>query len=61
MKTVLLIVGILLFLYGLHWIGQGTGWFPWPAHTVMDYNTTFAWAGLAVTAIGGVLIWFSRR
>jgi hypothetical protein len=61
MKTALLIVGILLFAYGLHWIGQGTGWLPWPAHTVMDYNMSFAWAGFGLTAIGAVLVWFSRR
>jgi len=61
MKTVLLIVGILLFVYGLHWIGQGTGWLPWPAHTVMDNNIRFAWAGLGLSAAGAGLIWFSRR
>jgi uncharacterized membrane protein len=61
MKTVLLIVGILLFAYGLHWIGQGTGWLPWPAHTAMDYNSSFAWAGAALATVGAVLIWYSRR
>lgn len=61
MKILLLIVGVLLFAYGLHWIGQGTGWLPWPAHTVMDYNKSFAWAGLGLTVIGTLLVWFSRR
>ncbi len=61
MKTALLIVGVLLFVYGLHWIGQGTGVLPWPAHTVMDYNRAFAWYGLGLLAIASGMIWFARR
>ena len=61
MKTALLIVGILLFVYGLHWIGQGTGVLPWPAHTVMDDNRTFAWYGLGLLAIASGMIWAARR
>jgi uncharacterized membrane protein len=61
MRTALLIIGVLLFIYGLHWIGQGTGWLPWPANTVMDYNMAFTWYGLVLTAVAIVIIWFSRR
>jgi len=61
MKTALLFIGILLFVYGLHWIGQGTGWLPWPAHTLMDYNMAFTWYGLALSAIALVMIAYSRR
>ena len=61
MKTALLVIGIVLFVYGLHWIGQGTGWLPWPAHTVMDYNMAFTWYGLALLALAAAMIWFSRR
>jgi len=61
MRTGLLVVGILLLGYGLHWIGQGTGWLPWPANTIMDYNMAFTWYGLGLTCIGAVLIWLSRR
>ncbi len=32
MKSVLLIVGLIAILFGLHWIGQGTGYFIWPAN-----------------------------
>ena len=61
MKTALLVAGILLLVYALHWIGQGTGLFPWPAHTLMDYNIAFAWygAGLAIAALA--MIWRARR
>jgi hypothetical protein len=61
MKTALLIVGILVFVYGLHWIGQGTGWLPWPAGTVMDYNMAFTWYGLGLLVIGSAMIWLARR
>jgi uncharacterized membrane protein len=61
MKTALLIVGILLFVYGLHWIGQGTGVFPWPANTVMDYNMAFTWYGLGLAFGSALLIAYSRR
>ncbi|MBS0471924.1 MAG: LPXTG cell wall anchor domain-containing protein [Proteobacteria bacterium] len=61
MKTGLLIVGIVLFVYGLHWIGQGTGWLPWPAGTVMDYNMAFTWAGLGLLAAASGMIWYFRR
>ena len=61
MKTALLVIGIVLFVYGLHWIGQGTGWLPWPANTVMDYNVAFTWYGLMLTGVAVVMIWFSRR
>ena len=61
MKTALLILGILIFVYGLHWIGQGTGWLPWPAGTVMDYNMAFTWYGLGLLVLAGGMIWFARR
>ena len=61
MKTALLVVGVVLLVYGLHWIGQGTGWLPWPARTIMDYNMAFTWYGLMLTGIAIVMIWFSRR
>ncbi len=61
MKVALSILGVLVLLYGLHWIGQGTGWLPWPAGTIMDYNMTFTWLGLGLVAVGGALIWAGRR
>jgi hypothetical protein len=61
MKIALRIIGALVLLYGLHWIGQGTGWLPWPAGTIMDYNMNFTWAGLVLVAVGGALIWAGRR
>ena len=61
MKTAVLILGILLLLYGLHWIGQGTGWLPWPARTIMDYNMAFTWYGLGLSVAGAALIFHAWR
>ncbi len=61
MKIALLVVGVLLLAYGLHWIGQGTGWLPWPAHTLMDNNMAFTWYGLGLSAAALALIAYARR
>ena len=61
MKIALLIVGLVLIVFGLHWIGQGTGLFIWPGNPVMNNNITWAYIGGAAAAAGLGLIWFSRR
>jgi len=61
MKTALLVVGILLLVYALHWIGQGTGLLPWPANTIMDYNVAFVWYGGGLAIIALAMIWYARR
>jgi len=52
MKAVLLIVGLIAILFGLHWIGQGTGYFIWPANPVMDNHIAWAYGGAAVAVLG---------
>lgn len=61
MKTALLIVGAILVLLGLHWIGQGTGTFIWPANPVMDNQIQWAYFGACAALAGVVLIWYSLR
>lgn len=61
MKVVLAIVGVLLIVLGLHWIGQGTGTFIWPANPVMDNQITWAYYGGAAVLAGILVIWFARR
>jgi hypothetical protein len=61
MRQGLLIVGIIAALTGLVWIGQGTGYFPYPAQSFMVRATQWAWYGLAIMLVGLALIWLSRR
>jgi hypothetical protein len=61
MRQALLVVGIIVALTGLVWIGQGTGYFPYPAQSFMVRATQWAWYGLAVLVAGLILIWYSRR
>ncbi len=51
------ILGWLLILVGLLWIGQGTGYFPYPAESFMIAQTKWAyWGAVAVVAGLAVLI-----
>jgi hypothetical protein len=61
MRIALLIAGILGLLLGLVWIGQGTGLFPYPASSFMISEMTWAYRGVALAAIGLILIVVSRR
>ena len=61
MKTLFLVAGILMLVYALHWIGQGTGIVPWPAGTVMDNNIAFAYYGMGLAVIALGAIWYARR
>lgn len=61
MQQALLIIGIIAALTGLVWIGQGTGYFPYPEKSFMVRATPWAWYGAAVLAVGLIMIRLSRR
>ena len=61
MRRLLLIVGLLLLVLGLLWIGQGTGVVAWPAESFMINQLQWAGYGAVVAAIGLILIWQSQR
>jgi hypothetical protein len=61
MRTALLVIGIIATLIGLVWIGQGTGYFPYPASSFMISQMPWAWRGIVLALIGLGLIWYSRR
>jgi hypothetical protein len=61
MKTALLIVGILAILIGLIWVGQGTGYFPYPAESFMINQTPWVYWGALLAALGLAMVAVSRR
>lgn len=56
-KIVLIVVGVLAFLTGVLWMGQGTGYIRWPASSFMiDMSEwTIRGAGLAVAGLIAIL------
>ena len=60
-RITLLAIGCLVVLVGLIWAAQGAGLFPYPADSFMLNQTQWVYRGLAVAAVGLVLIFLSRR
>jgi hypothetical protein len=61
MKTALLIVGTLAILVGLIWVGQGTGYFPYPAQSFMINQMPWVYWGALLAALGLAAVAISRR
>jgi len=61
MKTALTIVGVILLLAGLVWMGQGSGYFPYPAESFMISQVQWVYYGGITAVIGLGLIVLARR
>ncbi|XUY27555.1 hypothetical protein RMR21_004125 [Agrobacterium sp. rho-8.1] len=61
LRIVLTIIGALVALIGLVWIGQGSGYFPYPASSFMINQSPWMLRGALVLVAGLVVIWASRR
>jgi hypothetical protein len=61
MQVALTIVGILLLLMGLVFMGQGSGYFPYPASSFMISESRWIYYGGAIAAAGLILIVIARR
>ena len=60
-RKILLIVGVVAILVGLVWMGQGSGYFPYPRSSFMiDQRPWIGW-GLLLAVAGGVAVTVSRR
>jgi len=55
------VLGTLLVLVGLVWIGQGSGYFPYPAESFMIDQTPWIYWGALVAAAGAAVIALARR
>ncbi|MBK5264469.1 MAG: hypothetical protein JJE34_04430 [Alphaproteobacteria bacterium] len=55
------ILGVLMLLMGLLWVGQGFGIIRWPADSFMIDMRPWVWRGAILALVGLALIWISRR
>jgi hypothetical protein len=60
-RLALVIAGVVLILVGAVWIGQGTGYFPYPSSSFMINDRTWAYIGAAALVLGLLLVAFGRR
>jgi hypothetical protein len=61
MKTLLSLLGMIVLLAGLLFVGQGSGYIPWPAESFMISETKWVYYGAAIAAVGILLIIIARR
>ncbi len=60
MTLLLRIIGYLAVAMGIIWIGQGTGYFPYPSYSFMIDQTPWAWRGLGLAVAGLTVLGFLR-
>jgi hypothetical protein len=61
MNSLLTVVGILLLIMGIVFMGQGSGYFPYPASSFMISQTRWIYYGGAIAIVGLILIVVARR
>jgi hypothetical protein len=61
MRMPLTLIGVISLAMGLLWIGQGSGYIPWPAESFMISQTKWIYYGGAVAVAGLLMIVFARR
>jgi uncharacterized membrane protein len=61
MKPLLTVIGIILVIMGLVFMGQGSGYFPYPASSFMISQTRWIYYGGAIALAGLILVFLGRR
>lgn len=61
MQTLLTVIGVVLLLAGLVFVGQGSGYFPYPASSFMVNATQWIYYGGGIAVVGLLLIAWGRR
>lgn len=61
MRRAMAVVGIIAILLGVIWMGQGSGYFPYPASSFMIDQSPWIAYGAMMVVVGAVLLWTSRR
>jgi hypothetical protein len=55
-NALLTLIGIIVLLAGLVFVGQGSGYFPYPASSFMVGQTSWIYYGGAIAIVGLLLI-----
>jgi hypothetical protein len=61
MQTLLTVVGIILLIMGLVFMGQGSRYFPYPASSFMISQTRWIYYGAGIAVVGLLILVFARR
>jgi len=61
MQSLITAIGVVLLLMGLVFVGQGSGYFPYPADSFMISQTRWVYYGAAIAVLGLLVIIFARR
>jgi hypothetical protein len=60
MQALLTVVGMVLLIMGLVFVGQGSGYFPYPASSFMISQTRWIYYGAGIAIVGLLLIIVAR-
>jgi hypothetical protein len=60
MQALLTVVGMVLLMMGLVFVGQGSGYFPYPASSFMIGQTRWIYYGAGIAIVGLLLIVIAR-
>jgi hypothetical protein len=61
MQPFFTIVGLVLLIAGLVFVGQGSGYFPYPASSFMISQTRWIYYGGGIAVVGLLIVIFARR
>jgi len=61
MQTLLTIIGIILLIAGVVFMGQGSGYFPYPASSFMISQSRWIYYGAGIAVVGLIVLIVARR
>jgi hypothetical protein len=61
MPTLLIVVGVILLIAGLVFVGQGSGYFPYPRSSFMISETRWIYYGGGIAVVGLLILLFAWR